>query len=146
MLKAGRNVAGPNSEIAVFRKPLLAAGMAAALFVPAGAGLCATGPATEADASAARGLQVAERNCSQCHAIGGMGESPNPKSPPFRMLHRRYPADSLADAFQKGLLTHHRAMPKIRLRPDEMADLVAYFKALRSEGATEASLSVRPPA
>ena len=119
-------------------KPVLV-GLIAAL-AASGAAVAASPPAGTAVGSASRGLAVAERTCSQCHAIGTMGMSPNPASPPFRDLHKRYPADSLEDAFAKGLLTHHPAMPKIQLSTRERADLVAYFKTLRAKGETEASI------
>lgn len=122
-------------------KTLPIAIMAFVVLAKAVPALCAEPTAPDASASIGRGLQLAERNCSQCHAIGMSGESPNAMAPAFRELHRRYPAGSLEEAFGKGLLTHTAAMPKIRLSPAETADLVAYFKAMRDRGETEAMLT-----
>ncbi|HTI66294.1 MAG TPA: cytochrome c [Caulobacteraceae bacterium] len=104
------------------------------------AGLVLAGPAVAAPAqsSADRGLRLAERNCSVCHAIGARGESPNPKAPSFRLIYRRYPAETLDEAFRKGLLTRHPAMPEMRFLPREIVDLTAYFRTLRSRGEREA--------
>lgn len=95
-------------------------------------------PAPPALTSADRGLVLAERNCAVCHAIGARGESPNAKAPPFRLMHRRYPAESLDEAFRRGLLTRHPAMPEMRFLPQELADLTAYFRTLRERGETQA--------
>jgi cytochrome c len=112
------------------------------------AALIQTGPASAAPAgggAAARGLQLADRNCSLCHAIGAKGQSPNKSAPPFRTLHRRYPAGTLEEAFKAGLLTKHPSMPQMRFTPGELANLTAYFKALRSRDDTEASLTGPKP-
>ena len=89
-----------------------------------------------------RGLRLAERNCAVCHAIGARGASPNKAAPPFPTLHRRYPAETLDEAFRKGLLSGHPAMPEFRFRPDELTDLTAYLRSLRSRGQTEARAGV----
>jgi mono/diheme cytochrome c family protein len=115
------------------RSVLIVAVAAAAL-----AGQAQAGPAPAASAAAERGLRLAERNCSVCHAIGARGESPNAKAPPFRLLYRRYPADTLDEAFRRGLLTRHPAMPEMRFLPQEIADLTSYFRTLRGRGETEA--------
>jgi mono/diheme cytochrome c family protein len=43
-------------------------------------------PASAAAGRIERGRAIAKENCARCHAIGRSGESPNPKSPPFRRL------------------------------------------------------------
>jgi mono/diheme cytochrome c family protein len=124
--------------MAVNLKTLMALGLAAALLQASPGRAAAVDP--DDAASVARGLRLAQRNCAQCHAIASRGESPNRSAPAFRELHRRYPADSLEEAFAAGLLTRHPAMPQLRLLPGEMADLTAYVKSVRSRGETEASL------
>ena len=71
-------------------------------------------------------------------AVGARGESPNGKAPAFRDIYRLYPAETLDEAFRRGLLTRHPAMPELRLLPQEIADLVAYFRTLRGLGVAEA--------
>jgi mono/diheme cytochrome c family protein len=84
--------------------------------------------------SISRGERLAERNCAACHAVGRRGGSPNASAPPFRDLHRRYPADALEEAFRRGLLSRHPAMPEFRFLPREINDLTAYLKSLRQGG------------
>jgi cytochrome c len=60
---------------------------------------CASTVAVAQSGRAQRGLTFAQTNCSQCHAIGRVGESPLPEAPPFRTLHTRYLA-SLKNAQQ----------------------------------------------
>jgi cytochrome c len=77
-----------------------------------------------------RGRALAEANCARCHAIGGTGESPLAKAPPFRTLHRRYPVENLAEALAEGIRTAHPGMPEFELQPGQINDLIAYLKSL----------------
>lgn len=97
------------------------------------------------DAAVMRGVLIAKRNCSQCHSLVVGEPSPNAKAPPFHELYRRYPAGSLQEAFDKGLLTHTRAMPRLRLTPAEINDLKAYFRTMRAEGQRESSIGRSGP-
>jgi len=47
--------------------------------------------------AAQRGLVIVRTNCSRCHALGKVGDSPQPIAPPFRTLHERYPVDDLQE-------------------------------------------------
>ena len=76
-----------------------------------------------------RGRALAQANFARCHAVGAAGESPLPKAPPFRTLHRRYPLDNLAEALAEGIQVAH-PMPEFRLEPDQIEDLIAYLKSL----------------
>jgi cytochrome c len=87
--------------------------------------LAATSQAQEAQVE--RGRTFAQTNCTPCHAIGLVGESPLPKAPPFRMLHLHYPVENLAEALAEG--TSH-GMPEFQLDPSEIEDLIAYLKSL----------------
>ena len=78
-----------------------------------------------------RGRALAQANCARCHAIGRTGESPLPKAPPFRTLHRRYPVQNLAEAFAEGIRVAH-PMPEFRLEPNQIDDLIAYLQSLKS--------------
>jgi mono/diheme cytochrome c family protein len=42
-----------------------------------------------------QGKAVLTRFCSECHAVGRTGASPNPAAPAFRTIDRRYPLESL---------------------------------------------------
>ena len=83
------------------------------------------------------GRRIAERNCGGCHAIGA-GQSPNPKSPPFRLLYRRYRHGDLDSLLVEGMLApsnppeegsapSHPWMPQAALGEDEIAALKAYL-------------------
>lgn len=80
--------------------------------------------------SAQRGLAFAKTNCARCHSIDRVTASSLKIAPPFRMLHLRYPIDTLAEAFAEGIYTGHPTMPEFRLEPDQIHDLLSYFKTL----------------
>lgn len=80
-----------------------------------------------------RGRLIAEGNCSGCHAVGRTGESPNPKSPPFRTLAQRYPLRDLEEGMAEGLMVGHEGpeMPIFEFRPRQIADLMAYLARIQ---------------
>ena len=80
---------------------------------------------------AQRGQTFAQTNCSQCHAIGRVGDSPIPEAPPFRTLHTRYPVEDLAEAFAEGITTGHPSMPQFQLDPAQINDLLAYLNSIQ---------------
>ena len=77
-----------------------------------------------------RGRSFAQTNCSRCHAIAPVGESPLPKAPPFRTLHLRYPVEDIVESLAEGIRTAHPAMPEFQLDGAQIADLIAYLKSL----------------
>ncbi len=77
-----------------------------------------------------RGQTFAQKNCTRCHAIGFLGDSPLPKAPAFRTLHQRYPVENLVEALAEGIRTAHRAMPEFELNQQQIDDLIAYLKSL----------------
>jgi cytochrome c len=83
------------------------------------------------EAMMASGKALVEANCQVCHAIGKTGASPNPKSPPFRMLSRRYPIDTIAEAFAEGVFVGHPEMPEFELEPSQIDSLIAYLKSVQ---------------
>ncbi len=84
--------------------------------------------------ASARGKKIAEMNCQKCHAIDRVSASANPKSPPFRTLSQRYPLDQLEEALNEGIMVGHDGpeMPFFRLRPPQIADLLAYLRTIQS--------------
>jgi len=93
--------------------------------------ICASSVAMAQSGRVQRGLTFAQTNCSQCHAIGRVGESPIPEAPPFRILHTRYPIESLAEAFAEGITTGHPSMPQFQLDPAQINDLLAYLESIQ---------------
>jgi mono/diheme cytochrome c family protein len=71
-----------------------------------------------------RGQMFAQTNCSRCHAVGTVGESPLPT------LHQRYPVEDLVEALAEGIRTAHPAMPEFELNDAQIHDLIAYLKSL----------------
>jgi cytochrome c len=87
-------------------------------------------PAAAESASAQRGETFARVNCAHCHSIDKVTDSPLSVAPPFRELHKRYPVETLEEAFAEGIVTGHPSMPEFRLDPDQITDLIAYLKTL----------------
>ena len=77
-----------------------------------------------------RGLNLAVANCARCHSIDKVSPSPLSLAPPFRDLHLRYPVEGLAESLGEGIVTGHQNMPEFRLDPDQIGDVIAYFKTL----------------
>jgi cytochrome c len=85
----------------------------------------------EHQASVAAGHELVEANCARCHAISAFDESPNPAAPPFRFLARKYPIDSLQEAFAEGAVVGHHDMPQFQFEPEQIDDLVAYLQSIQ---------------
>lgn len=93
--------------------------------------LTAALPAAASQGRAAnRGERLAAAQCASCHAVGRSGQSPNPKSPPFRNIAATYEEHSLQKKLTEIDETGHYDMPPIRLHSNEISDLVAYFHRL----------------
>ena len=80
--------------------------------------------------AAQRGFVILKTNCSPCHAIGKISESPLKIAPPFRTLHERYPVEDLQKPLAEGVITGHPTMPEFRFDPDQVTDIIAYLKTL----------------
>jgi cytochrome c len=112
-------------RLGLMRTVRLAAVVAGALV----AGIAAR--AQDPDPVVAHGRAFAEQNCGRCHALGTSGASPNPKAPPFRALHERYPVETLSEALAEGIRTGHKEMPQFdELDTEQIDGLIAYLKSL----------------
>ncbi len=110
-----------------FAAPALAALLALAGFSP---GL----PAQAAENDVLRyGESIAKANCSRCHAVGVAGKSPNPKSPPFRDLSRKYPLSYLEEALGEGIVVGHEGpeMPQFQFDAKQIEALLAYLGSIQ---------------
>jgi cytochrome c len=87
-------------------------------------------PALAASPAEKRGQTFALSNCARCHSIDRVTQSPLKIAPPFRILHLRYPIETLAEAFAEGIVTGHPTMPEFQLDPDQIHDLLSYLKSL----------------
>jgi cytochrome c len=78
-----------------------------------------------------QGRALVESHCSRCHAIGRTGTSPHHEAPPFRILGRRYPIDSLAEALAEGLVTGHPDMPEFTFEVRDVGAILAYLHSIQ---------------
>ena len=85
----------------------------------------------EEDARVARGKELANTLCTQCHAIGAMGQSPNPAAPTFRKLGERLDLDTFMDRLRQGLTSGHADMPTFRFTREDARALVSYLRAIQ---------------
>jgi cytochrome c len=76
------------------------------------------------------GKAFAQANCSHCHSIDKFTKSPLTIAPPFRVLHERYPVESLEEALGEGISTGHPSMPEFRLDPGQVGDFISFLKSL----------------
>ena len=98
-------------------------------------------PADPLAQSVARGHDLVVSDCSMCHAVGPTGDSPNPLSPPFRELHKRYPVEDLGEALSEGIMVGHPQMPQFKFGPDDIADIIHYMQSIQ----TRQHASAQPP-
>jgi cytochrome c len=93
------------------------------------------GPAVAADAAVEAGQAIVKANCSRCHAIGATGESPNPKSPPFRTLSKKYPVRNLEEALAEGIIVGHEneQMPPFEFSPSQVEAIIAYLSSVQAK-------------
>jgi mono/diheme cytochrome c family protein len=76
------------------------------------------------------GKAFAQANCSHCHSIDKITRSPLAIAPPFRVLHERYPVESLEEALAEGITTGHPSMPEFRLDSGQVGDFISFLKSL----------------
>ncbi len=79
------------------------------------------------------GREIANTFCSRCHAIGTCGKSPNPKSPPFRLLGKKYPLSNLEEALSEGIMVGHEGeeMPPFAFSAQQIEALIAYLASVQ---------------
>ena len=69
------------------------------------------------------GEALAKENCSGCHNIGLVGDSPNEAAPPFRELGERRPIDSIALMLWNKESPEHTEMPRFTITAEQAWDL-----------------------
>jgi cytochrome c len=99
-------------------------------------GLLASGllsPAVAADKGLTdKGEVLVRENCSRCHAVGVMGDSPNPDAPPFRTLSSKYPVSDLAESLAEGIVSGHPEMPIFVFMPNDVDAIIAYLESIQT--------------
>jgi mono/diheme cytochrome c family protein len=94
------------------------------------ASMLATAVPCNAKPNVLAGKAFAQANCSHCHSIDKITRSPLAIAPPFRILHERYPVESLEEALGEGIVTGHPSMPEFRLDPGQVGDFISFLKSL----------------
>lgn len=80
---------------------------------------------------AAEGRAFAQANCASCHALDD-GASPNPNAPSLLTAAHRLPDWMVEGSLERGIQIGHTAeMPVFVFEDDDIANLLAYFEALR---------------
>jgi mono/diheme cytochrome c family protein len=93
--------------------------------------LMASGVTSSGRADSRRGEWFAEKWCSQCHAINPNQISANPSAPRFSDLAA---SPAISDASLRAFLrtTPHWSMPKLKLKSNDLNDVIGYILSLRS--------------
>jgi cytochrome c len=79
-----------------------------------------------------RGRALAERMCSQCHAIGKSGQNPHAGAPAFRALDRRVDLDSFMERLSEGLMVGHPDMPAFRFTREDARAFLLYLRSIQA--------------
>ncbi len=83
--------------------------------------------------SAAKGRAFARANCASCHALDD-GVSPNPNAPSLRRAAHRLPEWAVEASFERGVqIGHSMKMPVFVFEDNDIANLLAYFEALKEK-------------
>jgi len=93
-----------------------------------------TGPAgaQTPEANAQRGRQLAERLCTNCHAVGAQLPSVvKPDVPSFAAIARR--PEVSAERLAGAIIIPHPAMPGIQLTTAEIRDIVTYILSMKPQ-------------
>lgn len=83
---------------------------------------------------ATRGFALVQRDCGACHATGLKDQSPHRITPPFRILHERFPIPMLTDALKTGSIAGHDEMPGFDYGDDDIRAVLAYLDSLSPSG------------
>ena len=85
--------------------------------------------ATTAGAAPPAGESLADRVCSECHAVKPGQVSTNPNAPAFAELASQ---PSITEYSPRVLLrTPHEKMPNLTLKPDEVDEITSYILSLK---------------
>ena len=77
----------------------------------------------------AHGQGLAKEFCSECHAIGRTGSSPNEAAPPFRRLDQSIDLDEFIGRLRGGLVSGHPDMPEFKFNAADARAMRDYFRS-----------------
>jgi cytochrome c len=78
-----------------------------------------------------RGRTLVTKLCSECHAVGRTGASPNASAPTFRSLDDHTDLDEFMDRLRAGLQSTHADMPSFRFSRDDAQAAAAYLRSIQ---------------
>jgi len=89
-----------------------------------------------ADQMAEHGRAIVMRDCSPCHLVEGVGESPVADAPAFATLSERYPVAHLAEALAEGIMVGHEGveMPQYVYEPQDIGAIIAHLERIQVSG------------
>jgi mono/diheme cytochrome c family protein len=76
------------------------------------------------------GSRIAQRECGGCHSVDGVTAGPLAAAPAFPVMRARHAPTDFALLLEERLASVHPRMPILRLDPDELASLQAFWRAL----------------
>lgn len=79
----------------------------------------------------AHGQGLAKEFCSECHAIGRTGNSPNEAAPPFRRLDQSIDLDEFIGRLQDGLVSGHPDMPEFKFNAADARAMRDYIRSVQ---------------
>jgi cytochrome c len=78
-----------------------------------------------------RGKAIVTKNCAPCHAVEREGKSRHSEAPPFRLIGRRYPVESLEEALGEGIISGHPDMPEFVFSGEDVGAIIGYLKSIQ---------------
>ena len=88
-------------------------------------------PSPPDQAAIARGQQIAQLHCAQCHEVGPVGDSRNPMAPPFRSIGLRYNHIGFEKRYAEMQAGEHFEMPGYDIPASDANDIAAYIDSYR---------------
>lgn len=77
------------------------------------------------------GQSIVEAECTTCHAVGTIGESPRLDAPPLRYVLSNYDPEALAEDFREGIHVGHPDMPDFDFGPQGTDAVIAYLQSIQ---------------
>jgi len=91
-----------------------------------------TGGDQDATPLAVSGKGLADRYCSECHAVGVSDKSKLADAPPFRELRARYSREDMDTLLRVRMVDIHPRMPVLNLDQGELSAFLDYWQSLPS--------------
>ena len=78
-----------------------------------------------------RGQTLATKLCSECHAVGRTGASPQASAPTFRSIDDHTDLDEFVGRLRQGGASAHPDRPAFRISRDDADATVAYMRSVQ---------------